>query len=104
MTAEFVDPEKFIKPIGIVGGRGILATDNIEGNIKKAARRQFPQFGLPTIKREFPASLLALTPEGTVADPIRPSQRLLSVVTEVGPACEFFIITAHAPHLAQDEI
>lgn len=103
MSAEFVDPESYMKPIGIVSGRGVLATDDIERNIRREARKIFPH-GLPILRRDFPTSLLSLEKDGTISKPPRASQRLLSVVAEIGPLTEFFIIAAHAPDVSRRAI
>ena len=97
-----------MKTIGIIGGLGPQATLDMLERIQKVCNRLIPQSansGYPPIYvgfcREAP---MAIKPDGSVHDPLVPSDELLMVADEIGHLTDFLIIASNTPHLFQKEI
>lgn len=98
-----------MKTIGIIGGLGPQATidilDRMHTECSKGLVPQNANSGYPPMYvgfcREAP---MALAADGSVLQPLQPSQALLKVAKDVGGIADFLIIASNTPHLFQKEI
>lgn len=92
-----------IKPIGIIGGRGTQATEDIKRRFQRETLQSFPH-GLATITYEFPDTWIELNDDRSIPDILKPSKGLLAAAQEVGSRCSLLLLTAHTPELFLGEL
>lgn len=96
--------EELIRPIGIIGGLGTKATGDIRERILAEAQKSLPHGFLPVITRDFSDAIMELDKDGTIPNVLKPSRGLLNTAADIGPICEFIVLTAHTFCLFQEDI
>ena len=97
-----------MRRIGIIGGFGQWATQDIVNRILKASVVRVPQYGNrgypPMDIRIVNQAPMKLNPDGSFPDELEPDPSLLEAARFVGTHSDFLILPSNTPHLFKRQI